>query len=36
MVKILITGGTGSLGKELLKYFKDFDVVALSRDEKKP
>ena len=35
MVKILITGGTGSLGKELLKYFKDFDVVALSRDEKK-
>ena len=36
MEKVLITGGTGTIGKELLKHFyKEWEIYVLSRDELK-
>jgi len=36
MKKVLITGGTGTIGKELLKHFyKKWEIYILSRDELK-
>lgn len=36
MEKVLITGGTGTLGKELIKKFhKEWDITVFSRDELK-
>ncbi|MFA5392074.1 MAG: SDR family NAD(P)-dependent oxidoreductase [Candidatus Paceibacterota bacterium] len=35
-MKVLITGGTGTLGKELIKKFhKEWDIIVFSRDELK-
>src|SRR5680860_722898 len=36
MMKVLITGGTGTLGKELIKkFYKEWDITVFSRDELK-
>lgn len=36
MMKVLITGGTGTIGKELIKkFYKEWDIIVFSRDELK-